>query len=101
MSDPRYMEVSAPARSPTTEALRAVVRSHVNDGSTDDALGAAARVICLDAHARGVQIVELLVSIKHAWPELASNERLPRMERARLLDRVITLCVQEYYAAPR
>ena len=59
----------------------------------------AARAMCQDARARGVQVEELIISLKRTWAVVAEGERLPRTESPRLLSRVVTLCVEEYYSS--
>jgi hypothetical protein len=54
--------------------------------------------MCADARDRGVRIEELLISLKRVWPTIPGIERLPRDESTRLLSRIVTLCVEEYYA---
>ena len=58
----------------------------------------SARLMCEDARTRGVRIEELLISLKRTWPTMRGIDRLPRDESARLLSRVVTLCVEEYYS---
>ena len=82
------------------DALRRVFQSgHSSpaDGK-DDHWRACARVMCADARDRGVRIEELLISLKRIWPTIPGVERLQRDESGRLLSRVVTLCVEEYYA---
>ena len=64
----------------------------------DDHWRACARVMCADARDRGVQIEELLISLKRIWPTIPGIERLRRDQSGHLLSRVVTLCVEEYYA---
>jgi hypothetical protein len=83
------------------DALRALLRSHVRDGAAstpDDAWRLVARVMSANAHDRALRVEELLISLKRAWPVLADTEQLPRLESSRLLARLVTLCVEEYYA---
>jgi hypothetical protein len=83
-------------------ALRSVVRAHVRDGplgAPDQIWRAPARVMCQDARARGLRVEELIISLKRMWPHVADGERLPRDESPRLLARVVTLCVEEYYGS--
>ena len=59
---------------------------------------ACARVMCTDARARGVRVEQLLISLKRIWPHIPGIERMPRDASTRLLTRMVTLCVEEYYA---
>jgi hypothetical protein len=82
-------------------ALRALVRAYIRDGpdgAPDERWRLPARVVAHDARARGVQVEELIISLKRSWNDVADRERLPRTESSRLLARVVTHCVKEYYA---
>ena len=82
------------------DALRRVFQSRDSSAADgkDDHWRACARVMCADARDRGVRIEELLISLKRIWPTIPGVERLKRDESGRLLSRVVTLCVEEYYA---
>jgi hypothetical protein len=54
--------------------------------------------MCEDARARELQIEELLIGLKRVWASVAEAERVPRDQSARLLARLVTLCVEEFYA---
>lgn len=82
------------------DALRRTLQAHgpetVDDG--DVHWRDCARVMCADARDRGVPVEQLLVSLKRMWPRIPGIERMPRDASTRLLTRVVTLCVEEYYA---
>jgi hypothetical protein len=81
-------------------SLRDAVRALARDGPSgapDEPLRAAARLLCDDARARGIRVEALLVSLKQAWPVVTEGEPIARAESSRLLARLVTLCVQEYY----
>jgi hypothetical protein len=82
------------------DALRRGVRALVADGDAkaDDGLRSVARLMCDDARARGMQVEDLIVSLKRTWTAIAEAERIPRSESTRLLARAVTLCVEEFYA---
>lgn len=83
-------------------ALRLLMREHIRGGSAaalDPSWRAAARELCDDAHARALRVEQLLISLKGSWAVLADAERVPRGVSAQLLARLVTLCVEEYYAA--
>jgi hypothetical protein len=64
----------------------------------DEPWRACARVMCADARDRGVPVEQLLISLKRIWPTIPGIGRLQRAESSRMLSRVVTLCVEEYYA---
>jgi hypothetical protein len=59
----------------------------------------ALRALCEDARVHRVRVEQLVIAIKQGWSSLLSES--PRMRSAgpdALLNRVITLCIDEYYA---
>ena len=83
------------------DALRQLVRRCVADGASavpDESWRAPARLICDHARTRGARVEELLVSLKRTWPTLTEVEHMSRVDSPRLLARLVTICVEEYYA---
>jgi hypothetical protein len=59
----------------------------------------ALRELCDDAHRNQVRVEQLVIAIKQGWTSLHSEH--PRARSAgpdELLNQVITLCIDEYYA---
>ena len=59
----------------------------------------ALRTLCEDAHRSHVRVEQLVIAIKQGWSSLHSEN--PRGRSAGpdgLLNQVITLCIDEYYA---
>ncbi|HEV3486856.1 MAG TPA: hypothetical protein VG106_15705 [Vicinamibacterales bacterium] len=79
-----------------------MLRRYVREGATglpdDAAWRAPARLMCDDARARSLQVEELLIALKRVWASLADDERVPRVESIRLLSRLVTICVEEFYS---
>lgn len=83
------------------DVLREVLRLYVRDGASrtpDESWRPAARLMCEDARARAVQVEELLIALKRAWPAVAEGAGIPRVESSRLLTRFVTICVEEFYS---
>lgn len=83
------------------DGLRRLLRQYVRDGADatpDSTWRGPARVMCEDARARALRIEELLIGLKQVWATLTEAEGLPRDQSPRLLARVVTLCVEEFYA---
>lgn len=60
----------------------------------------ALRYLCEDAHRNRVRVEQLVIAIKQGWSDLHNDH--PRARSAgpdALLNQVITLCIDEYYAA--
>jgi len=67
---------------------------HTGDGIRD-----ALRDLCDDARRNQVRVEQLVIAIKQGWKSLHSER--PRVRSAgpdALLNHVITLCIDEYYA---
>ena len=59
----------------------------------------ALRELCDDAHRNQVRVEQLVIAIKQGWISLHTEH--PRVRTAGpdgLLNQVITLCIDEYYA---
>lgn len=81
-------------------ALRSALQACHRDGALDDHLVRAMKLLCVDAHRGGVEAEKLVIAVKEAWaslPEIQNVSHEP--DRDALRDRVITLCIREYYAA--
>lgn len=74
-------------------------------GSSAIALGGATyrmiRALCDEAHRQHEPAERLIIALRRAWASLPEVRRFPRADpRAGIIDRVITLCIQEYYTEP-
>jgi hypothetical protein len=102
MTDQRHPDATASPCANGAAALCSVILANVRNGDhrpTDETWRQPARVICHDARARGLQVEDLIIVLKQTWPAVARAERLSRDESSRLLARVVTLCVEEYYGS--
>jgi hypothetical protein len=93
----------------TIAALRELLLRMMRDESQPEAEGmahagvnarAALRELCDDAHRNHVRVEQLVIAIKQGWSSLHSER--PRARSAgpdELLNQVITLCIDEYYAS--
>lgn len=71
----------------------------VGSSRADDDVRGALRELCDDAHGNHVRVEQLVIAIKQGWSSLHSER--PRARSAgpdELLNQVITLCIDEYYA---
>jgi hypothetical protein len=92
----------------TIAALRELLLRMIRDEPQSDAEGmahtgedvrGALRELCDDAHRNHVRVEQLVIAIKQGWSSLHSER--PRARSAgpdELLNQVITLCIDEYYA---
>jgi hypothetical protein len=86
---------SPPLVTGTTRAIRVALGSPAQDDDAD--LRSAVQVLCADARRLGVRPEELVVLVKTTWrahPEVCA---MPRHEVHPVLDRVVTMCIEEYF----
>ena len=54
--------------------------------------------MCTEAHQCGLRAEELLVRVKHVFPQLPEVQELAHgSDRNDLLNRIVSLCIEEYY----
>lgn len=90
-----------PAAGLPEEALAAMRRAMseylVRPGDATE-LRTALRVISTEARARQLRAEQLIVALKQAWHSVPDVQHAAtQQERDRLLDRLITVCIEEYY----
>ena len=66
----------------------------------DDGLRQQTRAVCACAHEDGVPIERVLVTLKEEWRATPAARQLKRFEATTLLERIVTLCITEFYADP-
>lgn len=80
-------------------ALRCGLQAHLRRQRSEPDLRRALRTVCAEAHRRHLRAEQLLILFKQAWSSLPEVEQLPRgIERDELLGRIITVCIEEFYA---
>jgi hypothetical protein len=79
----------------TTRAIELALHKQSSDG--DNRLRETIRQLCTDARRLSVRPEELIVLFKMGWRAHADLQALPRDEANTALDRVITMCIDEYY----
>jgi hypothetical protein len=81
-------------------AVRLALRGHEHDGEHSSALQASLVRVATEARARDILPEQLLVRLKEAWSTLPEVRAMrDANEQARLLERVVTMCIREYYNA--
>ena len=84
----------------TVNAVRMALRAYLVDANDPGALQATLLMMATEARRRSILPEQLLVVLKDEWnalPEVRSMTE-PR-EQIRLLQRVVTMCIKEYYSA--
>jgi len=83
----------------TIEAVRAALLGYVDVPATGEGLGRALRAMTAEAREHEMLPERLLVLLKDIWYSLPSVRTLKDpAEQVRLLQRVVTMCIREYYA---
>jgi hypothetical protein len=85
----------------TIAAVRSAIAEYVRAPEHGDGLGAALRAMAAEARDRSMLPEQLLVVLKDIWYSLPSVRNMSDMsEQVRLLQRVVTMCIKEYYITP-
>jgi hypothetical protein len=82
----------------TIAAVRVALREYLKSGSSS-ALQQALLHMAAEAHERSILPEQLLIVLKDTWnalPEVRGMTDTP--EQVRLLQRVVTMCIKEYYS---
>lgn len=83
----------------TIDAVRVALAAYVNASDRGEPLGLALRTMAAEARAKSVPPEQLLVILKDVWYALPSVQGMNEpAEQIRLLQRVVTMCIKEYYA---
>ena len=86
----------------TTNALRAALQAQVRSQRHADApeLRRLAQLIAVEARRRSSRAEPGVVQLRQTWLTLHEAAQAPPRGHAVLIDRLISLCVEEYYRVP-
>jgi len=80
-------------------AVRSALQAQLRGNWPDGTLRQAIRLLCAEAHGRGLQVEQLLIALKQAWRSIPEAQRIPAGgPREKLLDRLVTMCIEEFYS---
>ena len=80
-------------------ALRSALQAQLRGAPSSSDLRRAIRLMCGEARRHDLRAEQLLIIFKHAWNSLPEVQQLPYgRERTDLLSRVVTMCIEEFYA---
>lgn len=83
----------------TIESVRAALRQYVESPEPGEPLRATLRAMASEAHEKALLPEELLVVLKDIWYSLPVVRGMTEPgDQIRLLQRVVTMCIKEYYA---
>lgn len=80
------------------EAVRLALRAYLQDSQEPGAVQASLLRLAAQARERNIPPEQLLITLKETWnalPEVRSMN--DAREQVRLLQRVVTMCIREYY----
>ena len=81
------------------DAVRLALRAYLHDADAS-ALQASLLLVSIEARARNVLPEQLLVTLKELWNTLPEVRAMSDAgQQVRLLQRVVTMCIHEYYNA--
>jgi len=80
--------------------VRLALRGYLQDSRDPSALQASLLLVATEARARSIRPEQLLVVLKETWSSLPEVRAMnDAAEQVRLLQRVVTMCIKEYYNA--
>lgn len=79
----------------TTRTIQIALQA--GSGETDTRLRDEIQRLCADGRRLGARPEELIVLFKRVWTSLPQGHGQPRDGGNSTLDRVITMCIEEYY----
>ena len=83
----------------TIEAVRVSLVQYVDAPLHTNAVRTALRSMAAEAHTRSLLPEQLLVILKDIWYGLPNVRNIDEpSDQVRLLQRVVTMCIKEYYA---
>lgn len=83
----------------TVAAVRAALRAYIADSSEAAPLHGALVRMSTEARERAILPEQLLITLKDLWGSLPEVRRMSDSgEQVRLLQRVVTMCITEYYS---
>ena len=79
-------------------AVRLALRAYLRDAENSSALQSALVLAAAEARTRNILPENLLVTLKELWSTLPEVRAISDAgEQVRLLQRVVTMCIREYY----
>lgn len=84
----------------TVEAVRSALRHYLANGSQSTALQTALIQMSNEARQKGILAEHVLITLKDVWMALPEVRAMSdASEQIRMLQRVVTMCIKEYYSA--
>lgn len=84
----------------TVAAVRDALRAYLRDSTDATPLQASLLMMATEARARAILPEQLLIVLKEVWNALPEVRSMTdTREQILLLQRVVTMCIKEYYSA--
>lgn len=84
----------------TVDTVRAALREYLADPDSSASLQSALLRVASESRAKGILPEHLLVTLKDVWNALPEVRAIrDPNEQVRLRQRVVTMCIREYYSA--
>jgi hypothetical protein len=81
-------------------SVRLALRGYLRDSQDPSALQASLLLVATEARAQNILPEQLLIILKETWSSLPEVRAMSDAgEQVRLLQRVVTMCIREYYNA--
>ena len=85
----------------TLGELRSTLRGHLRLPVSDADIRRVMRAMSMEARAQDLPAEKVVVLLKTIWQNLAEADGRPFSRRSEILDRFITICIEEFYASKR
>ncbi|MEO6528489.1 MAG: hypothetical protein ABIP93_17865 [Gemmatimonadaceae bacterium] len=84
----------------TLNAVRLALQAYLHDATEPTSVQSALHMLAAEARTRSVLPEQLLVVLKDVWNALPDVRSMTDSQKqVRLLERVVTMCIKEYYSA--
>jgi hypothetical protein len=83
----------------SVEALRSALEEYLAGGEETAALRPALRRIAVEAREKKIHAEQLLIVLKDVWFALPQIGPMVNEKQNAMLQRVVTLCIREYYSS--
>lgn len=80
-------------------ALRTALQGQLRQPVQEASLRRALRAVCFEARMKQMRAEQLILVFKRVWYSLPEVQGRENSQRQELLDRIVTVCVEEFYAA--
>lgn len=78
--------------------IRQALQQYAAEPDQGEELRRALRLVSAEARQKAILPEQLLTTLKDIWYELPNTRVVPGSDHVRLLQRVVTICIKEYYS---